>query len=62
MPVAIREKLLTDKRIFHYMLRGFYGPERQAEAEEELRAAKRAKRTPRPPKLSAAESILSDLL
>lgn len=60
MPVAIREKILTDKRIFYYMLRGFYGPERQAEAEAERAKAKKPKRK-HVPKVTV-EDIFKDLL
>lgn len=60
MPVAIREKLLTDRRILHYMLLGFYGPERKAEAEREVAERKKA-RVQRKPSLTV-ESIFKDLL
>lgn len=59
MPVAIREKILTDKRILHYMLRGFYGAAQQAIAEAEVSAAKRSKRKRRPKPTPPLSDLLS---
>lgn len=48
---AVATRPLTDKRIRHYMLKGFYGPEAQARAEAE------GKSRPRPPRADKEDSL-----
>lgn len=58
---TLRGNILTDAKILSYMLKGFYGPERQAEAQAEYEdEAKRAKA--RAVKTLTAADILSTLL
>lgn len=55
---TLRGLVLSDARIFAYMLKGFYGPEQKAIAEREVAEAKPHKRTP----VLTASDILSSLL